>query len=129
MRVFLSIKGVIRVLQLAWVKSLDSKWLNLSNLDLTHIHATGVYMIWHGGSNPRIVRVGHGNIAGRLSEHKLNLQIMRYKQDGPLMVTWAEVLDEDTRIGVTHYLAQQFSPLIKDRPADVMPLVARSPFA
>ncbi|MGJ8563428.1 MAG: hypothetical protein ACSHXY_07740 [Alphaproteobacteria bacterium] len=117
------------MLQLAWVKSLDSKWLNLSHLDLTHVHATGIYIIWHGGENPRIVRIGHGNIASRLTEHKLNLQIMRYKQNGPLMVTWAEMADETTREGAAHYLAKQFSPLVKDRPSDTAPIVARSPFA
>lgn len=117
------------MMQLSWMKSIDGKWLNLSHLDLTHIHATGVYMIWHGGENPRIVRIGHGNIAGRLTAHKLNHQIMRYLTDGPLMVTWCELGDPVQREGVAHYLAKQFTPLVKDRPSDVMPMAARSPFA
>lgn len=117
------------MLQLSWVKSLDGKWLNLTKLDLTHVHATGVYMIWHGGENPHIVRIGHGNIAGRLTAHLLNHQIMRYVSEGPMMVTWAEVPDQTQREGVAHYLSRQFSPLVKDRTPDVMPLAARSPFA
>ena len=114
--------------QLQWIKSIDGKWLNLTKLDLTHIHATGVYMIWHGGANPRIVRVGHGNIAGRLTAHRLNHQIMRYAQYGPIMVTWAEVEDANRREGITHYLNREFIPLIKDKIPSVAPIVARSPF-
>ncbi len=117
------------MLQLSWVKSLDGKWLNLSDLDLTHIHATGVYMIWHGGENPRIVRVGQGNVAGRLTAHKLNLQIMRYSSEGPLMVTWTEVADAAQRDGVCEYLTRQFQPLIKERASEATPIAARSPFS
>ncbi len=116
------------MLQLNWSKSIDGKWLNLSHLDLTHIHTTGVYVIWHGGATPRIVRIGHGNVASRLTAHKLNHQIMRYMTEGPVMVTWAEVADETKRVGVAHYLTQQFGPLVKDRTPEVAPVAARSPF-
>lgn len=114
--------------QLQWVKSMDGKWLNLKLLDLTHVHATGVYIIWHGGQVPRIVRIGQGNIAGRLTTHLNNLQIMRFAEFGPMMVTWAEVKEKHRRDGIETYLAGQFKPLIKDRLPEVEPLVASSPF-
>lgn len=122
-------KGVIRTMQrLLWAKSIDNKWLNLSNLDLTNLHATGVYIIWHGGENPRIVRLGQGNIAARLAAHRLNHQIMRYVESGPMMVTWAEIDDQAQRDGIEAYLVKQFTPLIKDKVPEVRPIQASSPF-
>ena len=122
-------KGVIRDMhRLLWAKSIDNKWLNLSNLDLTNLHATGVYLIWHGGENPRIVRIGQGNIAARLAAHRLNHQIMRYVESGPMMVTWAEIDDQATRDGIETYLVKQFTPLIKDKVPEVRPIQASSPF-
>lgn len=114
--------------KLLWAKSIDNKWINLSSIDLTNLHATGVYIIWHGGETPRIVRVGQGNIAARLAAHRLNHQIMRYVQSGPMMVTWAEIADQSVRDGVETHLAMQFAPLIKDKVPEVAPLVANSPF-
>jgi len=122
-------EGVIRVMhRLLWAKSIDNKWLNLSNLDLTNLHATGVYIIWHGGENPKIVRIGQGNIAARLAAHRLNHQIMRYVDSGPMMVTWAEIEDQAMRDGIETYLAKQFTPLIKDKVPEVRPIQASSPF-
>ncbi len=114
--------------RLLWAKSIDNKWLNFSDLDLTNLHATGVYIIWHGGSNPRIVRIGQGNIAARLAGHRLNHQIMRYVDSGPMMVTWAEINDQSHRDGIEAYLVGQFTPLIKDKVPEVAPIVASSPF-
>ncbi len=122
-------EGVIRGMhRLLWAKSIDNKWLNLSNLDLTNLHATGVYMIWHGGENPRIVRIGQGNIAARLAAHRLNHQIMRYVESGPMMVTWAEIEDQAMRDGIEAFLSKQFTPLIKDKVPEVRPIQASSPF-
>lgn len=114
---------------LHWMKSIDNKWLNFNQLDLTHIHAVGVYIIWHGGENPQIVRVGQGNIASRLTAHRMNHQIMRFASRGPLMVTWAEIPEPARRDGIESYLVQQFSPLIRDRVTEAPPIAARSPFA
>ncbi len=129
MLIIMRAKGVIRDMhRLLWAKSIDNKWLNLSNLDLTNLHATGVYIIWHGGDNPRIVRIGQGNIAARLAAHRLNHQIMRYVESGPMMVTWAEISDQAMRDGIESYLAKQFTPLIKDKIPEVRPIQASSPF-
>ncbi|NNE56906.1 MAG: hypothetical protein HKN36_02260 [Hellea sp.] len=114
--------------RLLWAKSIDNKWVNLSNMDLTNLHATGVYIIWHGGNNPRIVRIGQGNIAARLAAHRLNHQIMRFAEDGPMMVTWAEISDQARRDGIEAYLVRQFTPLIKDQISHVLPIAASSPF-
>ena len=113
---------------LHWIKSIDNKWLNFNQLDLTHIHAVGVYVIWHGGENPQIVRVGQGNVAARLTAHRMNHQITRFGMRGPLMVTWAEIPDQAMRDGIEAYLINQFNPLIRDQMPEVAPIAARSPF-
>lgn len=115
--------------QLHWAKSIDNKWLNFEKLDITHIHAVGVYIVWHGGENPGVVRVGQGNIAARLAGHRMNHQIMRYNQRGPLMVTWAEIAEPGRRDGIESYLVQHFAPLVRDRLPEARPIAASSPFA
>jgi len=107
---------------------MDDKWLDLRRLDLSVIRSIGVYIIWHGGPNPRIVRVGQGDIAQRLFEHRGNSQILRYAQEGDLFVTWAEIGDQAQRDGVETYLAQQYSPLLGDNYPQVPPLAVGSPF-
>jgi len=89
------------VLQIAWVKSLNDKWLSLSELDFERINTTGVYILWHGGDEPAVVRVGSGDIGTRLRDHYNNMLIRRYENRGPLMVTWAEVTSLTERDGTS----------------------------
>jgi len=114
--------------ELHWYKSVDNRWINLMEIDLTYVHATGVYIIWHGGSSPRIVRVGQGNIASRLDDHRKNIQITRYLENGKLMVTWAEIADQFLRGGIERYLSEQFQPLVRGQLTERDPIQARSPF-
>ena len=115
--------------KLKWMKTYDGKWVNLEQLDLRHVNMQGVYMIWHGGENPRIVRIGQGNIAERLRSHLTNLQIMRFKDYGPLMVTWAQVDNPQICEGIQRYLAEQFKPAIKERMPELPAIAAASPFS
>jgi hypothetical protein len=48
------------------VKSTTGVWLSLTQINLSNVRASGVYIIWHGGNPSRVVRVGQGDIAGRL---------------------------------------------------------------
>ena len=83
-------------------------------------------MIWHKGQNPRVVRVGQGNIAERLACHKQDTSITAYSPYG-LYVTWAEVpagyLD-----GVERHLAESWTPLVGDRFPNVHPIAVNSPW-
>lgn len=114
--------------QLQWIKSLDNKWLDFTRLDLAQVRGGGVYIIWHGGTNPRVVRVGHGQFAQKFAEHRQNTQLMWYASQGPLFVTWAEVSSEAHRAGIETYLAQQFSPLLGQQLPSSVPLPVYSPF-
>ena len=116
------------MLQLAWVKSLNDKWLVLSELDFERIHTTGVYILWHGGESPAVVRVGSGDIGTRLRDHYNNMLIRRYETRGQLMVTWAAVESLSLRDGIENYLIELCRPLVSDYRSESALVPVRSPF-
>ena len=66
-----------------WVKAKTGDWLSLNTFDLTSIRTKfGVYIIWHGGDNPRVVRVGQGDIADRLACHREDDEVQAYIGEG-----------------------------------------------
>ena len=81
----------------------------------------GVYVIWHDGDPGRYVRVGQGNVAMRLSNHRANPNIMKFEEFGILRVTWAS-LQTPYRSGVERYLADRYQPLLGDVFPDVAPI-------
>lgn len=70
--------------------------------------AWGVH-IWYGGSDPRVVYVGQGAIAERLSAHRTSPDILRYAPQG-LFVTWSPV-QVDRIGGVESFLVKALRPL------------------
>jgi hypothetical protein len=101
------------MLTLDWVKSTADNWLSLENADLSGVEGGGVYIIWHAGSPPGVIQIGHGDIAAELGTHRKDLGILMYRTNGALYVTWAFV-PADQRSGVVRYLADQYKPLIGD---------------
>ncbi len=67
---------------LHWVKCQGDAWCSLERLKLDSVNAEGVYLIWHAGEKPRVVRLGQGNIADRLGVHRADSQILAYKKYG-----------------------------------------------
>ncbi len=116
------------MIELQWIKSIDYKWLDLNRLDLRQVKGEGVYVIWHGGLNPRVVRVGQGNLAEKLALHRQSPRLMWYASQGNLFVTWAEISSRVHRDGIEIYLTQLFAPLLVDRVPAVPPIPVRSPF-
>lgn len=111
-----------------WVKSEANTWLPLKfNIASVGI-AAGCYVIWHGGQTPRVVRVGQGNIADRLTAHGNDPAILKYGQFGPLLVTWAE-LQASYLNGVERYLADALNPLVGDRHPTALPIRVNLPWA
>lgn len=115
-------------LQLNWIKSTQGNWLPLERVNLSNVTTSGVYIIWHGGQKPRVVRVGQGDIADRLTAHREDNAILAYREHGELFVTWAAV---SARLvdGVERYLANSWSPLVGDRFPYAAPVPVNSPFA
>jgi hypothetical protein len=86
----------------------------------------GVYIIWHGGSNPAVVYVGKGYIKERLAEHRNNPPIQKYEHLG-LYVTWAAVAAAD-RDGVEAYLANNWRPKVGESHPTAVPVEVNSPW-
>ncbi|UCD75617.1 MAG: hypothetical protein JSV91_01620 [Phycisphaerales bacterium] len=106
-------------MQVQWRKGDGNLWCRLNTVDLTHRHfdgLEGVYVIWHGGDNPAVLRIGQGAIREKLTEHRGDVEVQQH-DDKLLMVTWAAVPQAE-RDGVEKYLADELQPLLGDRFAD-----------
>ena len=116
-------------MQLQWNKCTKNVWCPLLRLNLSHQHFTnlsGVYVIWHSGSNPATVYVGSGNVAERLAAHRANPEITQHSSDG-LFVTWARVSAKD-QPAVERYLADTLKPLEGSKYPDVAPMPVNLPW-
>lgn len=117
-------------LNLVWTKCQGDVWGSLINVDLAHPYLDnieGVYIIWHGGRNPRVVRVGQGVVRDRLNVQRKNKAILQYTNSGPLRTTWATV-DARYRDGVERYLTERLEPLVEDRLLTVPPIEVNLPY-
>ncbi len=116
------------MLNLNWIKcDEDRQWCPLESVNLSGVTANGVYIIWHDGRPSRVVRVGQGDIAARLKEHRDDPKILTYNKQGTLRVTWATV-SAAQRDGVERYLADRWAPLIGDVFPDAEPLAVNAPW-
>jgi len=103
------------MLRLDWIATdTTGALLELQRVNLRVVQTTGVYLIWQAGSPPRTIRLGQGDIADRLSEHKNNPLISAHGAVRPLYVSWA-TLPASALDGVECYLARRLSPVVGDR--------------
>ncbi len=117
------------MLNLSWAKcGDDNHWCSLENLNLDAVKGTGVYIIWHAGDPAKVVRVGQGDIADRLRDHREDQEILAYSKKGTLKVTWASV-PAHQRDGVEAYLAEKWQPLPGERYPNVSALAVNSPWS
>ena len=116
-------------MELNWIKCKGGVWGPLNTVSLSHSHfdsMDGVYIIWHGGSAPKTVRVGQGNIRERLQAHRIDSEVQVYAHLG-LYVTWASV-PKNSRDGVEAYLAQKLKPIVGERFPDVAHISVNLPW-
>ena len=98
---------------LEWMRGTDQKWPDLSRLDLENSvfdNAEGVYIVWHGGTQPEIVAIGQGKIRERLKA-ELKDQNVRNFEKFKLYVAWAPA-EQNERPGIEKYLAGKLSPQV-----------------
>ncbi len=116
------------MLKLNWFKCDGyNHWCDFESISLTNVTAKGVYIIWHEGNPGRVVRIGQGDIASRLGEHRSDRQIAAYISKGKLRVTWAAV-SAAQRDGVEAHLSDRWPPLVGDVFPDVEPIAVNSPW-
>lgn len=114
---------------LNWMKCQGDVWCKLNHVNLDHEHfngKNGVYIIWHGGTDPKVVYVGQGNIRDRLKNHRSDRRIQQYK-DLDLYVTWATVSAQE-RAGVEAYLADYWNPKEGEQHPDARYINVNSPW-
>lgn len=114
---------------LTWQKCQGGVWCQLNAVDVNHVHFQnmhGVYVIWHGGTQPAVVYVGSGNIRDRIQSHRNRTDIQNYAHFN-LFITWAQV-DFASQAGVEAYLANYWKPLIGDRHPTAEPIGVNSPW-
>lgn len=112
-----------------WMQCLGDQWCGLFDLDLNHSHfnnLSGVYIIWHGGPDAKVVYVGQGNIRERIVAHRTEPEITKYRANR-LYVTWTS-LPEDYRDGVERYLTDKWYPLVGVEHPRVTPIQVNSPW-
>lgn len=112
-----------------WTKCTNDIWCELNTVNLNHHHfdnLRGVYIIWHGGSNPRTVRVGQGVIRNRLTSHRDDHQVQHYAYL-TLYVTWTSIPDAYLN-GAEAYLAQTLRPLVGELFPNVPPITVNLPW-
>ena len=114
-------------LQLVWRKCNPGVWCSFTRVDLDKIDDEGVYVIWHGGNDPRVVYVGQGDVVDRLRRHRQDKAILQHERKGGLYVTWTAVPEHD-RSGVERFLADVYKPLEGDVHPNVSAIQVNSPW-
>ena len=112
-----------------WYTCPNDTWCKLHKVNLSGTPfnvMTGVYVIWHGGNNPRTVRVGQGSIKDRIEAHRTDPEVQVYNHLG-LYVTWARV-PANSLNGVETFLAQELDPIVGQRYPNVYPIQVNLPW-
>jgi hypothetical protein len=110
--------------------AVDVTWFaaaDLRALDLADVAGSGVFVVWHGGLRPRVIRVGCGDVAQRLAAFRDDSKMMAYGHFGPLQVAWADVPEARAR-GVAKFLASRLRPMHADPLAAVTAIPVTLPF-
>lgn len=105
-------------LQVDWMRCGEGRqrnWCHLLDLGFNNaVRVPGVYVIWHSGDGPNIVKVGQAanDVSERLGSLRTDADegVLSYRTvDGTertLHVTWTVIVDDATRDGVEAFLAR-----------------------
>ena len=105
----------------------DDHWCSLERVALDNLDVIGIYLIWHEGVPSRIVKIGRGNIAERLSELQRDPEILAYSRKGKLRVTWASAPAAQLE-GILRHLMEKWRPPVLTLYAEVEAIEVNSPW-
>lgn len=107
--------------RVTWVKNTQNNdWFDFLRLNLDAPYFAGkrgIYVIWYTSpSVAKVVRLGQGDIADRLKEHRSNPEIMKFSSVGQLKVSWIIVdnivISNNDLNGIEQFLAKTYSPSV-----------------
>jgi hypothetical protein len=118
--------------RVSWIRDADGGWHILDRVKLNdprYAAFDGVYVIWHGGPAPNVVRIGQGIIRERLARHRTDLEVrlpkLLFKYE--LYVTWAEIAEPSLRDGIEAYLSTELRPQVVGQVRSVAPVIVNLP--
>jgi len=114
------------LLAVDWEKD-TAGWRALNLIELSEIETVGAYIIWPVSNPSRVVCVGSGVVAERISFHQFDPETQAYGSLGRLYVTWAALSRSDL-LGVERYLQDQCKPLISAARSQAAPISVNLPF-
>jgi len=114
------------LLAVDWEKD-TAGWRPLNLIELSEIETVGAYIIWPVSNPSRVVCVGSGVVAERISFHQFDPETQAYGSLGRLYVTWAALSRSDL-LGVERYLQDQCKPLISAARSQADPISVNLPF-
>ncbi len=100
-------------LEVKWERTDQCYWHELMKIDFSdslYNRLHGVFIIWHGGSNPRVLYIGQGHIAKELEKLKSKREIKKFELLG-LFVTWAKFKPEHMN-GIHRFLNDKLRPTL-----------------
>ena len=112
---------------LHWIKCQNDNPCDFRTVMLDEVNVQGIYVIWYKGNPGRVVRIGKGNVAHRIKQHRQDADILAYASR-KLYVTWASVRSED-RDGIERYLSEAYPPLVGERFPDADPIKVNAPWS
>lgn len=116
--------------QVNWGDCKGDVWCSFANLNLGDQFfddKVGVYIIWHGGPNSKVVKVGQGNIRERVKDHRKDPDILAY-ENLSLYVTWTCDITGQELDGVENYLGNKLNPLVAERFPEAIPISVNLPW-
>ncbi|HOM05349.1 MAG TPA: hypothetical protein PLU67_07640 [Candidatus Kapabacteria bacterium] len=112
-----------------WYKCKGEVWCELFKLDMEHPvlkTAEGVYIIWTGVNDRKVLKVGSGLIRSQLMTARQDVTINAFATRG-VFVTWSEV-GKVKRDGVEAYLINTLSPLFVPYKPKAIPIKIKLPW-
>lgn len=104
-------------MKVVWYKCKGNVWCYLDKVIADHPSIAGlkgIYIIWTGEKELKVLRVGYGTISEEINSNRNNLAIRAFFHLG-VLISWAEVPEENIE-GILEYLMKKLKPKFYNNP-------------